>query len=135
MTNAQSDLRVILAEVERADRTYSEDIESHYESLLLFLKANEDRRGELAAEIVSIVKSYRHAHTGLHIRLSIDGLAYCIHELRWAEVESAVKHEQREYFSQRMSNTLTRLQESFSDGWGEAGDYRRYRGGDDHGSN
>jgi hypothetical protein len=131
MTNTRSDLEAILADVERADRTYSEDIERHYESLLLFLKANEDRREELGKELVSIVKSYRHARTGRHIRLSIDGLAYCMHELRWAEVETAVEEEHREYFSQRMSNTLARLQDSFRDGWSEASDYRCYR--DDNG--
>ena len=131
MTNTRSDLEAILADVERADRNYSEDIERHYESLLLFLKANEDRREELGEELVSIVKSYRHARTGRHIRLSIDGMAYCMHELRWAEVEAAVDEEHREYFSQRMSNTLARLQDSFRDGWSEASDYRRYR--DDNG--
>lgn len=50
-----------------------------------------------------------------------------MHKLRWSEVETAVDKEQREYFSQRMSNTLVRLQDSFRDGWGQADDYQRYR--------
>lgn len=131
MTNTLSELEAILVEVEQADRAYIEDIETHCEALLLFLKANEDKRGVLGAELVSIVRSYRYARTGSHIRLSIDGLAYCMHELRWSEVEAAVDQEQREYFSQRMSDTLVRLRDSFRNGWGEASDYRRYR--DSHG--
>ena len=127
MTDVLSDLEAVLSKVERAEQTYGEDIEKYYESLLLFLKANQSERSVLAAELVSIVKSYRYARTGSHVRLSIDGLAYCMHELRWDEVEAAVDQEQREYFRPRISNPLVRLQDSFGDGWSEAGDYHRYR--------
>ena len=121
--------RMLCDEVSTLEDAYSQNLEAGYERMLDFLLKNSAGRSDLAAEMVSIVRMYKDARSGRHIPLSVDAMAYCMHELRWNEVLLAANEEHRSYFSPKADTTLLRLIDSFQDDWSEAPDYRRFAEG------
>jgi hypothetical protein len=101
-------------------------IEQSYEDLLVFLMAHESSRAALTERLCLIVKDYRHARDSGPSELSVDALAYCMHELRWLEVKEAAMAEQREYFSARREDFLWRLIDAFEVDWKKSSSYARF---------
>jgi hypothetical protein len=117
---------LLCREVSTLETSYSQNIEDGYERMLNFLIKNSVNRASLSSEMISIVRKYRDARRGGDILLSVDAMAYCMHELRWREVLETANDEHRSYFLPRADSTLRRLIDSFSDDWSEASDYRRF---------
>ena len=103
-------------------------IEQSYDDLLAFLMAHESSRALLSERLCSIVKSYRHARDTGPSELSVDALAYCMHELRWLEVKEVALSEQREYFVGRREDFLWRLIDAFEADWMKSSSYARFAG-------
>ena len=117
---------LLCGEVGALETSYSPNIEGGYERMLNFLTENSANRAVLSKEMISIVRKYREARKGEGILLSVDAMAYCMHELRWREVLEVANDEHRSYFLPKADSTLRRLIDSFSDDWSEASDYQRF---------
>jgi hypothetical protein len=117
---------LLCGEVSALEASYSPNIEGSYERMLNFLIENSANRAVLSKEMISIVRKYREARKGGNILLSVDAMAYCMHELRWHEVLEAANDEHRSYFLPKADSTLRRLIDSFRDDWSEASDYQRF---------
>ncbi|WP_445286902.1 hypothetical protein [Variovorax atrisoli] len=129
MTSNQIDAFRALCERAREAEDKDEDsltIEQSYEDLLVFLKTHESSRAELSERLCSIVKSYRHARVAGPSELSVDALAYCMHELCWLEVKEAALKEQHDYFVARREDFLWRLIDAFESDWQKAPSYARF---------
>ncbi|NHR08733.1 hypothetical protein HA052_26450 [Chromobacterium haemolyticum] len=120
------DLKSICHEVQEAEDSQYGDVEPAYEELLNFLKKNTDSRVTFAQVLIEAVCHFRNARSDGRGMLSIDAIAYCMHELRWEEVLNVVLEEHRSYFIPRRSSVLVRLIEAFDDDWSEAEDYQRF---------
>ncbi|MFC4158787.1 hypothetical protein [Chitinimonas lacunae] len=125
-TSSILELQNILKEVRAAEDSQDSDIEPLYEKLLEYLKCSENSREELVQVLTAAVCHFRNARSDGRGELSIDAIAYCMHELRWDEVLKVAIEEHRSYFVPRRSSTLIRLIEAFEDDWSEAEDYKRY---------
>ncbi|WP_431256761.1 hypothetical protein ACQ86G_18925 [Roseateles chitinivorans] len=129
MISYQIDEFRVLCEQVRDAEDKDEDaraIEQSYEDLLIFLKKHESSRAELSERLCSIVNSYRHARNSGPSELSVDAIAYCMHELRWAEVKEAALIEQHDYFVARREDFLWRLIDAFDPDWQKAPSYARF---------
>ena len=133
ISNLIHEFRVLCERVSKVEDENEDGqaIERSYEDLLVFLKANESSRALLSEEIGKIVKSYRHARDTGRSELSVDALAYCMHELRWLEVKEAAMSEHRDYFVGRREDILWRLMDAFEADWEKASSYARFSAGVD----
>lgn len=119
-------LNTLCLKIRAGEDTYSQDIESLYEELLVFLKEKSTSREAIAKVLKSAVRHFRNARREGRGSLSIDAIAYCMHELRWPEILEVALEEHRNYFVPRRESTLIRLIEAFENDWSEAEGYRRY---------
>lgn len=130
MNNEQSvnmeEFNNLCVKIRSCENSYGEEIESLYEELLDLLKTNVHLQQEYTKALKSAVLQFRNARREGPGILSIDAIAYCMHELRWDDVLQAALEEQRSYFIPRQESTLVRLIEAFEDDWLEAESYERY---------
>jgi len=110
----------ICREIATEEDSYSANIESSYEKLLQLLADNNEARTFFANELIKSVRGYRYARDRGASLLSVDAIAYCMHELRWPEVLAAAQKEHAEVFSKKMDSMLVRLLDAFGDDWQEA---------------
>jgi hypothetical protein len=59
-------------------------------------------------------------------------ITFCMHELRWPEVEAAAHARLMSASDWRIKNVMADVIDAFSDKWGEAELYSYYSGRDDH---
>lgn len=102
-------------------------MEPLYEKLLKFLTEHSEDRHLLSSELVSMVRSFRFSRESDGVKLSVDAIAFCMHQLRWSEVLEVAKSEHDTSFSKKRSSTLLPLISAFDDEWEEAEDYRLFR--------
>lgn len=116
----------ICLEISKKEDEFSKDIEDSY-SKLLNLACVTGKTPFLVNQFLEAVLNFRHARNeGYLPSLSIDAIAYCMHELRWTEIYNAAVDEHKNYFAKRKETTLVRLIDSFKDDWDEVQDYRRW---------
>lgn len=82
--------------------------------------------GKISQMLIEAVCHFRNARSDGRGMLSVDAIAYCMHELRWEEVLKIVIEEHSSYFVTRRSSALVRRIEAFDDDWLEAEDYQRF---------
>lgn len=120
------ELRNICKKVREAEEDKTSEVEPFYEKLLKFLRENESSRNEFMQVLIAAVRHFKNARNEGRGELSIDAIAYCMHELRWSEVLKVALEEHQSYFVPKRSSTLLRLIEAFDDDWSEAEDYLRF---------
>ncbi|MGW8393122.1 hypothetical protein [Pseudoduganella sp. HUAS MS19] len=126
-----ADFEKLCLKIQLAEDQYSKNTEALYGELLDFLKRKGTDQKLYAGVLIDAVRHVRNARREGRGILSIDAIAFCMHELRWSEVLEVAISEHREYFVPRKDAALVRLIDAFDDNWSEASDYSRFSAGGD----
>lgn len=100
------------------EEDWQQDSEPYFEQLLEFVNANPSARNDFA-------KLFFEGLDGPEY-IPIDLMEYCMHELRWPEVQQGVEGRLQDSPSERSRYLLSRLLSAFDDDWDTADLYDRY---------
>jgi hypothetical protein len=106
---------------------YETEIEPVSEEILVLLSTNPKLKAMFIEQLKAIISSYRTARETGEVILPVSVIAYCMHELRWAEIFDFCKKENVEFYSQKQATTLVEIIDAFNDDWEDKIFYRRYR--------
>lgn len=125
MIKKSAELSSLIQRIRSKEDVYSDDLEKSYEDLLNFLVDEAEARGTISQWLMEQVKAIRSGREGGGL-LSVDAIAYCMHELRWPEILNVAQAEHENFYSLKMDNTLLPLIDSYSNEWSDAEVYARH---------
>lgn len=122
---AVDNLRQVLGEANRA-MLNDEPLESYFLAVLQVIKSNIECRFDFARVLLSILRDSGPAT----LEAPWEVIPFCMHELRWPEVEHEIEQRLREALARndwRAVPVLTHCRDAFSDDWESADLYEYYR--------
>jgi hypothetical protein len=106
-------------EAKKADDDYRDELsEAEYDAVVQYVLDSAENRAILANAFVSIVFDPALG--------PLDLVEYCIHALRWDEVNQHMTERLKTEPSERVRSVLRRVLESFDSDWRDADMYRRF---------
>lgn len=109
---------LLAAEAERIDASLDQPVEPALEAVLAHVLAHSEARAEFASAFIEIARD--------PIKGPPELIGYCMHALRWAEVQDGLQSWIGKEESERVRHVLRSMLQSFEDDWYDADLYSRF---------
>lgn len=96
----------------------STQYEPYLQRVLAYVKAHPSLRAEFSDAFVQMLANSSKGPWEL--------IAFCMHDLRWSEVQTAAIDEQQRDSDHRVKTIMANVIDAFSDNWGDADLYNYY---------